>query len=213
MLSSFTTDMKTHTPTSKKKSQIQRREETRQRVLDSACRLFGGNGYASTSLRDVAADAGLTISPIYHYFESKLQLFVAVNELMEQRLINMLEASFEKGCNIAVQQGWDIFLQACKTPGFVQIVLVDSPHVLGHERWKESPVIAKAYELFTLHQARVLASPALQAEAGVPLSELDQELIMRMSMAALAEAALMVGRNPDYDSSAVVSGILNMLKP
>ena len=203
--------MSTDTP-AKNKTQMQRREATQERVLSSACRLFGENGFESTSLRDIAADAGITISPIYHYFENKLQLFTAVNDLMEKQLIAMLEESFEKESNFSIEHGWDVFLQVCKTPGFVQIVLIDSPHVLGHDRWKESPVIAKAYELFTLQQASVLNAPSSKTDTSAQLSELDQELIMRMLMASLAEAALMVGRNPDYDSGPVINGILSLLK-
>ena len=199
-------------PPVKNKTQNQRREETQERVLNSACRLFGENGFESTSLRDIAADAGITISPIYHYFENKLQLFTAVNDFMEQKLIVMLDASFDKESNFSIEHGWDVFLRACKTPGFVQIVLIDSPHVLGHDRWKESPVIAKAYELFTLQQASVLNAPSSKTDKIDQLSELDQELIMRMLMASLAEAALMVGRNPDYDSGPIINGILSLLK-
>ena len=68
--------------TPRRRTQAERREESRQAVLDSACRLFGARGYAATSLEDIAADCGLTIRPIYHYFGNKLALFTAVNEVM-----------------------------------------------------------------------------------------------------------------------------------
>ena len=62
----------------KRRTQEQRRNESRQAVLDSACRLFGDKGYADTSLEEIAADCGLTIRPIYHYFGNKKALFAAV---------------------------------------------------------------------------------------------------------------------------------------
>ena len=60
--------------TAQRRTQAQRREETQQAVLDSASRLFGEKGYAGTSLEEIAADCGLTIRPIYHYFGNKKAL-------------------------------------------------------------------------------------------------------------------------------------------
>ena len=60
-----------------RRTQAQRRAETYQQVLDSACRLFGERGYANTSLDDVAAECGLTTRPVYHYFGNKKALFAA----------------------------------------------------------------------------------------------------------------------------------------
>jgi AcrR family transcriptional regulator len=46
-------------------------EDTRRLVLDKAARLFRANGYASTSLRDIAAATGTKAGSLYYYFESK----------------------------------------------------------------------------------------------------------------------------------------------
>ncbi|WP_284742453.1 TetR family transcriptional regulator [Amycolatopsis sp. RTGN1] len=50
---------------------------TRQRLLDTAARLFARNGYANTSVRDIADAAGANVSLINRYFESKEGLFAA----------------------------------------------------------------------------------------------------------------------------------------
>jgi len=50
----------------------------RQRVLDAAAELFVAQGYAGTTLRQIAAAAGIKAGSIYHHFESKDALFVAV---------------------------------------------------------------------------------------------------------------------------------------
>ena len=65
-----------------RRTQAQRREQSRQAVLESACKLFGQRGYADTSLEDICADCGLTIRPVYHYFGNKKSLFEAVNDHM-----------------------------------------------------------------------------------------------------------------------------------
>jgi TetR/AcrR family transcriptional regulator, repressor for uid operon len=51
---------------------------TRARVLGAARRCFVSSGYAATTTRQVAAEAGLTAPALYHYVESKPALYAAV---------------------------------------------------------------------------------------------------------------------------------------
>ncbi|HEY8526081.1 MAG TPA: TetR/AcrR family transcriptional regulator [Acidimicrobiales bacterium] len=53
----------------------QRSAETRDRILRAARARFSQSGYARTSLADIAREAGITPRAIYHYVESKPQLF------------------------------------------------------------------------------------------------------------------------------------------
>ena len=50
----------------------------RQRVLDAAAQLFVEQGYAGTTQRQIAAEAGIKAGSIYHHFDSKESIFVAV---------------------------------------------------------------------------------------------------------------------------------------
>src|SRR5688572_18968372 len=52
--------------------------ETRQRILDVARRLFAELGWEVTTNKQVADEAGVTSAAIYHYFDSKLDMFLAV---------------------------------------------------------------------------------------------------------------------------------------
>jgi len=162
----------------KRRTQAERREESRQAVLDSACKLFGDKGYADTSLEEIAADCGLTIRPIYHYFGNKKALFTAVNEVMEQRI---LDSMVEGG---GVLENWRGYLDLCDDPGFRRIVLVDSPNVLGRERWANSPVSQKVRE-------------AMATEAGDKAEQFRQRLLNSVVMGAFAEAALTVAEAED----------------
>src|SRR5512134_887425 len=47
-------------------------------VLDAAARLFRERGYAVTSMRDIAAAAGMLAGSLYYHFASKDDLLVAV---------------------------------------------------------------------------------------------------------------------------------------
>jgi AcrR family transcriptional regulator len=50
--------------------------DTRRAILDSARRLFAERGYGAVTNRDVAAAAGITPGALYHYVESKLDLYL-----------------------------------------------------------------------------------------------------------------------------------------
>lgn len=50
------------------------------RILDEAARRFQESGYAETSLRDVAAGAGMKAGSLYYHFESKEALLIAILE-------------------------------------------------------------------------------------------------------------------------------------
>lgn len=168
-------------PNGKRRTQAQRREETRQAVLDSACRLFGERGYADTSLDEIAADCGVTIRPIYHYFGNKKALFSAVNEVMEQRIVDSMKVG-DNGDGIV--ENWRAYLELCDDPGFRRIVLVDSPNVLGRERWATSPVSTKA-------------RASLQKEGGSREQQYRAALFNAVLMGAFTEAALMIAEAED----------------
>src|SRR3954452_19911047 len=58
-------------------------ETTRQALLDSATRLFAEQGYARTSLDEIAAGARVTKGALYGHFASKQALFRVVLEQLE----------------------------------------------------------------------------------------------------------------------------------
>ena len=59
---------------------------TREAILDGARKLFGERGYAAVTNKDLAATAGITTGALYHYVESKLDLYLAVHGDMQERI-------------------------------------------------------------------------------------------------------------------------------
>src|SRR5574341_117 len=53
---------------------------TRQQILDASLRLFSERGFARTTVRDIARQAGITDAAIYYHFESKRELLEALVE-------------------------------------------------------------------------------------------------------------------------------------
>lgn len=52
-------------------------EETRDRILDAALRLFRERGFEQTTMRDVATEAGVATGAAYYYYRSKEDLVMA----------------------------------------------------------------------------------------------------------------------------------------
>lgn len=52
----------------------------KENILESAIKLFGSKGFEGTSVRDIAADAGVNVALINYYFVSKEKLFESVVE-------------------------------------------------------------------------------------------------------------------------------------
>ena len=167
------------------RTQAQRRAETYQQVLDSACRLFAKKGFANTSLEDIANDCGLTTRPVYHYFGNKLKLFQAAYDQMMVHILDNLGAVEEDAPSESLNQHWKTFLDMSDDQGFRQTVLIDGPNVLGHETWINSLVTQKAHNLFG-------SLPADSEEERV-----QQQMFGRMLIGALAQAALMVAEAED----------------
>ncbi len=56
-----------------------KRELYREAVLDAAERVFGDVGYEATKVQRVAAEAGVSLTTLYSVFESKWEIYRAVN--------------------------------------------------------------------------------------------------------------------------------------
>jgi AcrR family transcriptional regulator len=52
--------------------------QTRQRILDTAGRLFSEHSYEGTSLQQIAEETGLTKAAVYYHFRTKAEIFSAI---------------------------------------------------------------------------------------------------------------------------------------
>jgi AcrR family transcriptional regulator len=63
--------------TRREKPATAKAEETRERIVDAALRLFREKGFDETTMRDIAAEAGVATGAAYYYFRSKEELVMA----------------------------------------------------------------------------------------------------------------------------------------
>jgi TetR/AcrR family transcriptional regulator, transcriptional repressor of aconitase len=87
------------------------REERRRQIAEGARRAFGVHGYAGATVEVLEREIGLSRGAIFSYFPSKLDLFVALAQEDQARLIDRwVETGFE---------------------GVVRHIVVDDPEWIG----------------------------------------------------------------------------------
>lgn len=69
--------------------------ETRTRILDAAMELFRRQGFEETTMREIAAEAGVATGAAYYYFESKDAIVLAFYDQSRQELEPLIEQAIE----------------------------------------------------------------------------------------------------------------------
>jgi AcrR family transcriptional regulator len=72
---------------------IKKSEVTRTRILDAALDLFRRQGFEPTTIRGIAAQAGVSLGSAYYYFESKEGLVMAFYERAMEAMTPRMEAA------------------------------------------------------------------------------------------------------------------------
>lgn len=121
-------------------------EATRAAILEKATELFAGQGYAATSLEDVAMAAQVTRGAVYHHFAGKQALFEAVIEQQEELTIERIASAMATTDDAwdAAMAAIDAFVDACVDPVYSKIVWKEGLTALGWDRLK---VCAEKYSV------------------------------------------------------------------
>jgi AcrR family transcriptional regulator len=104
-------------------------------VLAAARSSFGSQGYAQTSVDEIAAAARVTKGAVYHHFASKVALFRAVySEVEAEAQARTAEAVDPEGSPIdQIVAGVNAYLDVALDAEVQRITLIDGPAVLGLE--------------------------------------------------------------------------------
>lgn len=73
-----------------------KRELYREAVLDAAERVFGDVGYEATKVHRVAAEAGVSLTTLYSVFESKWEIYRAVNRRRLSEVMALAQGIIEE---------------------------------------------------------------------------------------------------------------------
>ncbi len=113
-------------------------------MLAAARALFGGNGYAQTSVDEIADAARVTKGAVYHHFANKQALFRAVYAQTgadaQDRVIQAggLEAGTRAHPVDQIAAMVSAYLDASLDPEFRRIILIDGPAVMGYDAEAEA---------------------------------------------------------------------------
>lgn len=72
-------------------------ESTRRQILETALALFRKKGFDETTMRDIAAGAGLSLGAAYYYFPSKEAIVGAYYEYVQQEHLARAREAFARG--------------------------------------------------------------------------------------------------------------------
>ena len=78
-------------PMAKNNSKSNSKEHTRDRIINSAKRLFAEQGYQKTTIVDISRQAGLSEAALYDYFQGKEDLLQMIPDLWVSELLRDLE--------------------------------------------------------------------------------------------------------------------------
>ena len=164
--------------------------QTRAALIAAGRRLFGEQGFAATSVDDLARAARVTTGALYHHFPTKTALFETVFEAVHGELM-AASASAAGGASDevnALARGFDAFLDAVLEPDVQRILVTDAPAVLGLARFTE---LDERYAVLAIVAALRAADDAGRLHAD------DPETIARLLLGALVRGSMLIAGSAD----------------
>ncbi|OCW87141.1 TetR family transcriptional regulator [Nocardia farcinica] len=179
-----------------RRTQAERTAATRASLIDAGRKLFGERGFADVGTQEIVAEAGVTRGALYHQFDNKKGLFVAVYDDVEQSIVAQIAAAVGERAGedplAALKAGMRLFLRLCTEPEVHRITLVEAPSVLGWSEWR-----ARGEEFgFALVEGLIAAAIATGQAVEQPTRPLAH-----VAIGALDEAALFVAAADDREAA------------
>lgn len=189
--------------------QAARSEATRTKLIEVGIELFSQRGYAGVGTEEIVAMAQVTRGALYHHFGDKRDLFRAVHEELEGRIVAEIGAALQanpsedpiEALEVASRAVLDIAIDR----SIARVTLIDAPSVLGWEEWREIDTrhglgLAEATLTAAMDAGRIPKQPV------TPLAHL--------LVAALGEAAIMVATasNPKRARREVEPALISVLR-
>ncbi|MGW6033661.1 TetR/AcrR family transcriptional regulator [Gordonia terrae] len=179
-----------------RRTQAERTAATRAALIAAGRKLFGERGFADVGTQEIVAEAGVTRGALYHQFDDKKGLFVAVYDDVEQSIVAQIAAAVGERAGedplAALKAGMRLFLRLCTEPEVHRITLVEAPSVLGWSEWR-----ARGEEFgFALVEGLIAAAIVTGQAVEQPTRPLAH-----VAIGALDEAALFVAAADDREAA------------
>jgi AcrR family transcriptional regulator len=179
-------------------------DKTRGRILDSAALLFAEHGVGSTSVRDVAGAANVSLGMVNHYFGSKDGLYDACTEAMFTELGEMKTVLARELADAPLNEVFErairtCFRFACAHRTAVRL-LVRAAVSTGELYPRGRTLLLEMMNLVSTAASKQLGRPA--ADLRLPLQSLVF-LVARYAAQAESELMLVVGSHAKNKADAL----------
>lgn len=172
----------------------------RERILETADRLFYSEGFGAVGVDRVVAEAGVAKMSLYNHFPSKDDLILAVLEYREEKVLDM----FERSMAARVAEGMDrmdAFFAALKdwfeSPGFRGCAFINARAELagpGHPAAKFSAAHKARFRRMIREIAEETAGRKAGAAAAPAIALLAEGAIVEAMMEENSKPADVAGR-------------------
>lgn len=186
---------------------LPRGQETRERILSEALRLFGERGYVNVSVEEIAEAAGVTKGAVYHWFADKDDLGRELQHDVYQRLSAVAMRAFdpERDAIANMHRMFEAFVDALGSFEDARFFLRDAWVI---------PALDEAGRADHDDGIEFVRGAVTTAIARGEMVALDPDALARVLMGAWAEATLHVLRTGDREATvAVVVQLLESLRP
>jgi len=181
--------------------------DTRSRLLIEARRSFAIEGFDATTNKSLAKAAGITTAAIYHYFPSKVELYVAVFSDVQQMVCDTIQKSVDQELEITknISSMIDALAElTVREPAVVSFVLSVSAEAHRH------PELMQAILPTGGRIGRILLQIATEAVQGGEVNdEISAQSLEDMLMVVLAGLARF---NMVYRDAKRTAALINAMK-
>ena len=190
-------------------------DQTKERIVDAAYRALVKQGYHETSMKDIAAEAGVAPGLAHYYFETKEDLLVAT---IERACQPVMEAWRQAGMNltgplpedadpmVVAHMGFELAKEELRTYRGLFLLTFDMFGVGLH-----NPKIAAAVRTFIDERRAFIARITQGVIAGMneaPIASADA--IAAALWGSLHGIYLQKVMNPDFDAEAAIDALSEM---
>ena len=180
---------------------LSKSDRTTRAILDSAYRLFVSQGYAATSMRQIAEDAGLALGSAYNHFSSKDDIFKTIILKRHPIFVIMPLIKATKGNTIEEfirNAARTLVAELEQNPEFINLLLIEMVEFKGQhapllfERvWPDLLAIAGQVAVFQDELQPIPPPLLLRAFLGMFFSYFITDILLKNLMpAAMQENAL-----------------------
>jgi len=178
----------------------EQREQSQNSIIEAGLRLFSENGFGSTSIRQIAKEAGISLGLVYNYFESKEDLLKSVIQECRMDVVTSFQETLDQDVTDLDEFIPAVFAQVEARPTFWRLV-----YMIRFQHGILIAVRQEIDELLSLIYSR-LEAYFRAADAPNPVAN------ARLLFAAIVGISSQMLTEPDYPDEMVIQQLIETFK-